>query len=90
MFYYKQLNDDGKLISLSSSTNNVSDRVAGLVSITKEEFDEISEQMYMKIAEEERIAAEITDAQRERVENLEKENAALLFQMLTGEEYSDV
>lgn len=90
MFYYKKLNEDGKLISLSSSTNNVSDRVAGLVSITKEEFDEISEQMYMKIAEEERIAAEITDAQRERVENLEKENAALLFQILTGEEYSDV
>ena len=90
MFYYKQMNEEGKLVSVSSSTNCISVNTEGLVSITKEEFDEISAQMYMKLADEERISEEKADAERERIENLEKENAALLFQVLTGEEYSDV
>ena len=57
------------------------------VPITEEEYNEaIAELEAEAEAEAERIAAE----ECSYIEALEAENAALLFQILTGEEYADV
>ena len=57
------------------------------IPITEEEYNEAMARLEAEAKTEvERIAAE----EIAYVENLEKENASLLFQLLTGEEYTDV
>ena len=90
MFFYKKLKLDGTLDSLQSNSRDVSAFDTDLIPISQAEFEEISAELKMRADEEERLANEAILAERERIENLEKENAALLFQLLTGEEYTDV
>ena len=90
MYYFKTLNDDGTLNALHSSSNDGAVRDSSLIPISQEEFEEILAEMDKKAEEEARIAEEEILAEQKRIENLEKENASLLFQLLTGEEYTDV
>lgn len=90
MFFYKKMNSDGTLDSLQSCSQDLSVCGTDLIPISEAEFDEITAELKMKADEEERLADEAILAEQERIENLEKENAALLFQLLTGEEYEDV
>lgn len=90
MFFYKKMNSDGTLDSLQSCSQDVSACDKDLISISKAEFDELSAELKRKSDEEDRLAEEAMLAEQKRIENLEKENAALLFQILTGEEYTDV
>lgn len=59
------------------------------VEITKEEYEnavaEIEAMIELEVAESERLLRE----REERMEELEHENAALLFQLLTGEEFTE-
>ncbi len=90
MYYYKKLKSDGTLDSLQSCSQDVSAYDTELIPITQSEFDELSTELKMKADEEDRLANESILAEQERIAELEKENAALLFQILTGEEYADV
>ena len=90
MFFYKKMNSDGTLNSLQSCSQDLSFCGSDLIPISETEFDEITAVLKMKADEEERLAEEAILAEQERIANLEKENASLLFQLLTGEEYTDV
>lgn len=69
------------------SPNKIPEDDPQRISVSEEEYNAVTAAIEAEIkAESERIAAE----ERAYVENLEKENAALLFQILTGEEYADV
>lgn len=90
MYYYKTIKSDGALASLQSCSENISAIDNMLIPISQEEFDTLSAAASMRVAEEERLLEEAITAEQERIENLEKENAALLYQILTGEEFADV
>ena len=85
MKFYKQLKND-KIISCISYSVEV--KADDLEEISKEEFDSALEEQRMK-AEEENVPAS-EQSKDERIAELEAENAALLYQVLTGEELTDV
>lgn len=84
MYCYKQLDEYGEILSVQGSTtspDNISD--PNLVLITEEEYNQILTQFAAQIEEE---PTEPTyDELKAENERLEKENAELLFQSLTGE-----
>ncbi|MBQ6165248.1 MAG: hypothetical protein IJK23_12300 [Clostridia bacterium] len=58
--------------------------------ITEEEYNAGVAEIEARIAlRAERIHAAQEQSKDERIEELERENAALLFELLTGEEYTD-
>lgn len=84
MKYYKQIKD-GEVQAYHALTGSVG--WESFVEITEDEYHaKISE--LQKIAEAEQSAAE--QSKDERIAELEAENAALLYQVLTGEELTDV
>ena len=85
MKFYKQLKND-KIISYISYSVEV--KADDLEEISKEEFDSALEEQRMKAEEENVTASE--QSKDERIAELEAENAALLYQVLTGEELTDV
>ena len=89
MYYYKEIKD-GTILSLQTCNKQLvtSDT---FISITKEEYEEISAQLKAKGEQELRkeIEKEKTEEMR-YIEQLEAENASLLYQILTGEELDDV
>lgn len=87
MYYYKKLNQSGELESLQSCASDLSNCDSELIPISKEEFDEITAEIDARVEAEKEAAAQ---AQRDYVAELEAENAALLYQLLTGEEFADV
>ena len=59
--------------------------------ISQEEYVSAWNKMYAEAEEQSRRESEaMAEAEKTYTEQLEAENAALLFQVLTGEEYSDV
>lgn len=87
MNYYKQIKN-GEVISYQTNSNKVEDE--SLFEITQEEYE-------MAIAEirqqNEEIAVDDSPTYEElenRVTELEKENAVLLYENLTGEVFTDV
>ena len=84
MFYYKQMFND-----IVASYQEYDEKVnrEGFIEISKDEYDTAIAEL-IKQAEDENEVNEKT--KEKRIAELEKENAALLYQVLTGEEYTDV
>lgn len=91
MYYYK-IEKNGVIDSFESRTTVSSDD--SMTEITKDEYDELLDEFNKKLQElSEQISAEesqIEQSKDERIAALEAENAALLYQVLTGEELTDV
>ncbi len=91
MYYYK-IEKNGVIDSFESRTTVSSDD--SMTEITKDEYDELLDEFNKKLQElSEQISAEesqIEQSKDERIATLEAENAALLYQVLTGEELTDV
>lgn len=87
MNYYKQIKN-GEVISYQTNSNKVEDE--SLFEITQEEY----EQAIAEIRQQnEEIAVDENPTYEElenRVLELERENAALLYENLTGEVFTDV
>ncbi len=87
MNYYKQIKN-GEVISYQTNSNKVEDET--LFEITQEEY----EQAIAEIRQQnEEIAVDENPTYEElenRVLELERENAALLYENLTGEVFTDV
>lgn len=85
MKYYKKTDENGNIVLIATTTalNDTS-----LTEISEEEYAELDyfEEFIDRPADE-----DVTEQSKdERIAELEKENASLLFQLLTGEEYTDV
>lgn len=87
MNYYKQIKN-GEVISYQTNSNKVEDE--SLTEITQDEY----EQAIAEIRQQnEEIAVDESPTYEElenRVLELERENAALLYENLTGEVFADV
>lgn len=91
MHYYYYYDTNNNICFIETSVDLKENGEAEyLIEITHEAFEELSAEMDKKAEEEARIAEEEILAEQKRIENLERENASLLFQLLTGEEYTDV
>ena len=94
MYYYKIIENE-KLVSLEKRSSPSTDDA--MIAITEEEYNETLAELNAQYeAESEAIAAaeqskdeRIAELEAEKAE-LEAENAALLYQVLTGEELADV
>lgn len=84
MYYYKVV-VDGQVINYQETNTPLTDDL--LVEMTEAEYN-AGVAALQALAEEEDAAAEQT--KDEQIAALEQENAALLYQLLTGEEYADV
>lgn len=83
--YYKSMNE-GQIVSIQTSEIPI-ETSDNFIEITKEEYNSISLEFEQKAqAEDEAIQQE----EQSYISQLEAENAALLFQILTGEEFADV
>lgn len=85
MRYYKIVTND-KIAGYSKTMHDKSN-CSEYTEITQNEYDTEMERMK---AENEALAMAAEQEKDNRISELEKENAALLFQILTGEEYTDV
>ena len=84
MKYYKQIENE-IITAYISSVDECENEI--LVEITQEEYSSAIEEMRAKNLSDEEASEQSKD---ELIAELEKENAALLYQVLTGEVYSDV
>lgn len=86
MTYYYKVVENGELVNLQKTDFPcIVDDI--LQEITEEEYVEISNRIAAE-AEAEYVQEEKT--KDDRIAELEQENAALLFQVLTGEDYESV
>ena len=85
--YYKEIKN-GEIWSYQVWSYPVD--IDNLFEISEAEYNSAMEQFQAKAEEKYRLIEEAIIAEQKRIENLEKENASLLFQLLTGEEYTDV
>ena len=86
-YYYKEIKN-GEIWSYQVWEYPVT--IPNLIEISEAEYNSAMEQFQAQAEEKYRLAEEAFLAEQKRIENLEKENASLLFQLLTGEEYTDV
>ena len=89
MFFYKEIKN-GELVSLHRCNVQL-ETENELYCISEEEYESLSEILREKGRKE--LQAEIENSKSEAIrytEQLEKENASLLYQILTGEELADV
>ena len=84
MKYYKQIENE-IITAYISSVDECENEI--LVEITQEEYSSAIEEMRAKNLSDEEASEQSKD---ELIAELEKQNAALLYQVLTGEVYSDV
>lgn len=88
MFFYKETIEDGSVRYCETSMERKEDNFE---EISQEEYVSAWNKMYAEAEEQSRRESEaMAEAEKTYIEQLEAENAALLFQVLTGEEYSDV
>ena len=85
MKYYKR--DNGAIYEARESELKTSENC---VELTEEEFNTAIKEINARIQREAEEAESAEQTKDERIAELEAENAALLYQVLTGEEYSDV
>ena len=84
MYYYKVV-VDGQIINYQVTNTPLTDDL--LVEMTEAEYNADVAALLAQAEEEDAAAEQTKDAQ---IAQLEQENAALLFQILTGEEYANV
>lgn len=84
MFFYRQT-ENGEITGYQESETQLIGET--LEPITQEEYETVLKELAKK--EEETIAA-AEQSKDEKIAELEQENAALLYQLLTGEEYAGV
>lgn len=84
MRYYKIIND-GEIVGYQTHEEKL--EYDYLVEISEEEYNSEIDKLKAIAAEEAKAAEQSKD---DRIAELEAENAALLYQVLTGEELSDV
>ena len=84
MYYYKVV-VDGQVINYQVTNTPLTDDL--LVEMTEAEYNASVAALLAQAEEEDAAAEQTKDAQ---IAALEQENAALLYQLLTGEEYTDV
>ena len=82
MYYYRQNLENGGTAYQASEFPCES---TVLIEISEEEYIKCTEELFSSSDDE--YSEENKD---KRIEELEKENAALLYQLLTGDEYTDV
>lgn len=87
MYYYRIMNDDIIDAHISSSGEIIDD---SYIPITQDEFEEVLEQGRILCEQAEAEFAQAEQTKDERIAELEQENAALLYQVLTGEVFADV
>ena len=88
MFFYKETIEDGSVRYCETSMERTDHNFE---EISQEEYVSAWNKMYAEAEEQSRRESEaMAEAEKTYTEQLEAENAALLFQVLTGEEYSDV
>ena len=85
MYYYKVV-VDGQVINYQVTNTPLTDDL--LVEMTEAEYNADVAALLAQAEEEEDAAAEQT--KDEQIAALEQENAALLFQLLTGENYESI
>lgn len=85
MKYYKR--DDGAIYEARETELKTSE---SCVEITKDEYNAAIEEVNERILSEISQTASSEQSKDEYIAELEAENAALLFQVLTGEELTDV
>lgn len=79
MKYYKILDEDGNVLSLEERSSISTD----------EKMIEIEQEEYLILLSEKEKEWENADTEPSYIEQLENENAALLYQVLTGEEFTN-
>lgn len=82
MFCYKKVDKSDKLVSLQSCGSDIVKYDSDLVPISEAEFNKMTAEMTEKLA--------VTEDLIPTYDELLEENAALLYQVLTGEELADV
>lgn len=87
MYYFVKFNNDGELESISISDFKTEIETENEYYVDEETCLKLKAQMAEKIAAEEAAAEQ---EYQDYVAQLEEENAALLFQLLTGEEMINV
>ena len=88
MRYYKETLEDGSIRYCETTLKRTE---SNFEEISQEEYISILNEMYAQAEEQNRIETEaLAKAEQTYIEQLEAENAALLFQILTGEEFKDV
>lgn len=89
MYFYKKLKSN-ETVSLQTCDRQLKASDT-FVNITEDEYNCILAELQEKGEAELKIEAEASKTEEQYyIEQLEAENAALLFQLLTGEEYSNV
>lgn len=83
MFFYKYIDKKGNVTYQAHNDAVIREE---MTEITEEEYNSVIAELQAK-AEAETEASE--QSKDERIATLEKENAALLYQLLTGEELTD-
>lgn len=84
MFYYKVV-VEGQIVNYQETDEPLNDDL--LVEMTETEYNKEVSALLALAAEQDAAAEQSKD---EQIAALEQENAALLFQILTGEEYANV
>lgn len=79
MKYYKIIDNDGNVVSLEERSSISTD----------EKMIEIEKEEYLRLFAEMENEWKNADAEPSYIEQLENENAALLYQVLTGEEFNN-
>ncbi len=87
MYYYKIIENE-KLVSLEKRSSPSTDDA--MIAITEEEYNETLAELNAQYEAESEAIAAAEQSKDERIAELEAENAALLYQVLTGEELADV
>ena len=90
MYYYKRLTTTGEIDSLHSCSEDVSTFDETLISVSEDEYNSVLAELVAKADAEQITADSQKQSDAERIAELETENAALLYQLLTGEELTDV
>ena len=89
MYYFAKFTPDRKIDSTAISSCKTETETEFEYYVSKEKYWELTSEMANMILDDEPVQPTYEGLEA-RVCELEKENASLLFQLLTGEEYTDV
>lgn len=93
MYYFVKFDSTGEVDFITISDDKTESETENAYYVSEEECMRLKKQIAAKIEAENKAEEDFFisyDYLLSKTAELEKENAALLFQMLTGEEYADV